>query len=53
MSGPAFARLHDRVGRPASFNATCTGTTAFNSIWGEGIVDALAAVSQKIKNKEK
>jgi subtilisin family serine protease len=30
--------------RPASWNATCTGTTEFNSIWGEGIVDALAAV---------
>ena len=35
------------VGRPAEFNATCTGTTEFNSIWGEGIVDALAAVSGK------
>jgi subtilisin family serine protease len=35
------------VGRPASWNATCTGTTEFNSIWGEGIVDALAAVTKK------
>ena len=35
------------VGRPAEFDATCTGTTDFNSIWGEGIVDALAAVSAK------
>jgi subtilisin family serine protease len=35
------------VGRPAEFNATCTGTTEFNSIWGEGIVDALAAVTKK------
>ena len=34
-------------GWPASFNATCTGTTEFNSIWGEGIVDALAAVTKK------
>jgi subtilisin family serine protease len=33
------------VGRPAEFNATCTGTADFNSIWGEGIVDALAAVT--------
>ena len=33
--------------RPASFNATCTGTADFNSIWGDGIVDALAAVSGK------
>ena len=35
------------VGRPASFDATCTGTADFNSIWGEGIVDALAAVTGK------
>ncbi len=33
------------VGRPAEFNATCTGTPDFNSIWGNGIVDALAAVT--------
>jgi subtilisin family serine protease len=33
------------VGRPAEFNATCTGSPASNSIWGDGIVDALAAVS--------
>jgi subtilisin family serine protease len=33
--------------RPASFNALCTGTAAFNSIWGEGIVDALSAVTTK------
>jgi hypothetical protein len=39
--------------RPADYNATCTGTTEFNSIWGEGIVDALAAVSHKFKDKEK
>ena len=31
-------------GRDASFNALCVGTTARNNIWGEGIVDALAAV---------
>ena len=35
------------VGRTPDFNATCTGTTDFNSIWGDGIVDALAAVSGK------
>jgi lantibiotic leader peptide-processing serine protease len=34
-------------GRPAEFNAVCTGTTEFNSIWGEGIVDALAAVTSR------
>jgi subtilisin family serine protease len=33
--------------RGPEFTATCTGTTANNSIWGEGIVDALAAVSQR------
>jgi subtilisin family serine protease len=33
--------------RPADFNALCTGTPAFNSIWGEGIVDALLAVTKK------
>jgi lantibiotic leader peptide-processing serine protease len=33
------------VGRPASWNATCTGTTAFNDFYGHGIVNALAAVT--------
>ena len=33
------------VGRPPAFDALCTGTTDFNSIWGDGIVDALAAVT--------
>jgi hypothetical protein len=27
-----------------SFNAVCDGTTADNGLYGEGIVDALAAV---------
>jgi subtilisin family serine protease len=36
-----------QVGRPPDWNATCTGTTEFNSIWGEGIVDALAAVTSR------
>lgn len=31
--------------RGPEFTATCTGTAAFNSVWGEGIIDALAAVS--------
>jgi hypothetical protein len=35
------------VGRDASFDALCIGSAARNSIWGEGIVDALAAVSGK------
>jgi len=38
---------YQNVGRPVEFNATCTGTTEFNSIWGEGIVDALAAVTSR------
>jgi subtilisin family serine protease len=32
------------VGRPASWNATCTGGTSFNDFYGNGIVNALAAV---------
>jgi lantibiotic leader peptide-processing serine protease len=34
------------VGRPPTFNATCVGTAKKNNIWGEGIVDALAAVTK-------
>jgi lantibiotic leader peptide-processing serine protease len=30
-------------GRPPSFNALCEGTAESNNIWGEGIVDAVAA----------
>jgi hypothetical protein len=33
------------VGRPASWNATCTGTPSFNDFYGHGIVNALAAVT--------
>jgi subtilisin family serine protease len=33
------------VGRPASWNATCTGGTSFNDFHGHGIVNALAAVT--------
>jgi subtilisin family serine protease len=32
-------------GRDATYSALCVGTTSFNSIWGDGIVDALAAVT--------
>lgn len=35
------------VGRGPEYDALCTGTARFNSIWGDGIVDALAAVSGK------
>jgi subtilisin family serine protease len=33
------------VGRPASFDALCEGTTRFNGFYGYGIVDAYAAVT--------
>jgi subtilisin family serine protease len=33
------------VGRPASWNATCEGTLDYNGFYGDGIVNALAAVS--------
>jgi len=34
-------------GRPAEFTATCTGTTDKNSFYGDGIIDALEAISFK------
>jgi lantibiotic leader peptide-processing serine protease len=33
------------VGRPASWNATCTGTATLNNFYGNGLVDAAAAVA--------
>ena len=33
------------VGRPASWNATCTGTPTLNNFYGNGLVDAEAAVA--------
>ena len=35
------------VGRPASWNATCTGTPSFNDFYGHGIVNALGAVMRR------
>ena len=32
-------------GRDETWNAPCVGTLAFNSLYGHGIVDALAAVT--------
>lgn len=32
------------VGRPASWNATCSGTPTLNNFYGNGLVDAAAAV---------
>jgi subtilisin family serine protease len=36
---------YTQEGRPASWNATCTGTADYNSNYGDGIVDAAAAVA--------
>jgi len=36
--------IYTDEGRPASWNAVCEGTTADNGLYGEGIVDANAAV---------
>jgi subtilisin family serine protease len=36
---------YTQEGRPASWNATCTGTPDVNSNYGEGIVNAAAAVA--------
>jgi subtilisin family serine protease len=36
--------IYTDEGRPADWNAACTGTTADNGIYGEGIVNAAAAV---------
>ncbi len=41
---PALISYAD-VGRGPEYDALCEGTPRFNSIWGHGIVDALAAVS--------
>ena len=46
---PADGRLHDRRPDP-SFNATCVGDADENNFYGEGVVDALSAVSFKDKD---
>ena len=38
------------VGRGPEYDALCTGNAQFNSIWGNGIVDALAAVTSRNDN---
>ena len=43
-SPPLFSYVD--VGRPTEFDALCEGTTAFNGFYGNGIVDALAAVTR-------
>ncbi|MCG8351836.1 MAG: S8 family serine peptidase [Chloroflexales bacterium] len=39
------------VGRPASFNAYCEGSPDFNGFYGEGIVNALTAVTNPLGNR--
>ena len=36
-------------GRPADWNAACAGTTADNGLYGEGIVNAAAAVGARTR----
>jgi subtilisin family serine protease len=36
--------IYTDEGRPAEFNAPCAGTTADNGLYGEGIVNAVAAI---------
>ena len=39
--------IYTDEGRPADWNAACAGTTANNGLYGEGIVNATAAVSRR------
>ena len=39
--------IYTDEGRPASWNAACAGTTADNGLYGEGIVNATAAVQRR------
>jgi lantibiotic leader peptide-processing serine protease len=41
------SEIYTDEGRPAEFDAVCDGTTANNGLYGEGIVNAAAAVAQK------
>jgi subtilisin family serine protease len=41
---PGGVQSYLNVGRPAEFDAICEGTTAYNGIYGDGIVNAAAAV---------
>ena len=40
--------IYTDEGRPAEFNAVCQGTTADNGLYGEGIVNAAAAVAPPV-----
>jgi subtilisin family serine protease len=39
--------IYTDEGRPADFNAICEGDAAYNGLYGEGIIDAAAAVTRK------
>jgi len=39
------------VGRPAEFSAYCEGSAEFNGFYGEGIIDALSAVTKPRSSK--
>jgi hypothetical protein len=49
-SPPLFS--YADVGRPAEFDALCEGTTSFNGFYGNGIVDALAAVTRDDEDEQ-
>ncbi len=38
--------IYTDEGRPQDFNAVCEGTTAVNGLYGEGIINATAAVAR-------
>ena len=42
-------RSYANEGRPAEFNALCEGDLEFNGFYGYGIVDAYAAVTEKLE----
>jgi subtilisin family serine protease len=42
-----FEDYSDEGRDPAAYNAACVGSAANNSLWGEGIVNATAAVSSR------
>ena len=43
---PAGVEIYTDEGRPPEFNAVCEGTTAVNGLYGEGIINATAAVAR-------
>ena len=38
--------IYTDEGRPSDFNAVCDGTTVLNGLYGEGIINATAAVAR-------